>query len=371
MPGVGKVLTADLIKDVLDRWCRKAWDHWVGTVPMRRLPGSLKETPADWLIEALVGLDTGTILYGAPGRGKSWIGIALAVAIDAGLARTPFGPVTRAAKALYVNLERSERDIRFRLGCVNAAFGLPVERELLVLSWRGATLEDVQDAIRRAVLDGQAEVVFIDSLSRAGAGSLLADDVANDIMDTLNGLGCGWVAIAHVSKAVGENDKEVPPSPFGSQMQVAAADVTVALTSSSERTAEGILPIALTVTKINSGPRPRPWYLTLEFSGQYLKRIRRAERHEAESIAASAGEPHLIIAGCLARAGKPLTISEIVEATGLSDTTVRDALRHHQRMFVQVAQGSRGRGKAATWALRAYSYEDHTLQPSRDEEEWE
>jgi hypothetical protein len=298
--------------------------------------------------------------------------MALAVAVDAGLQRTPFGAVSRPAKALYVNLERSERDIRFRLGCVNAAFGLPVERELLVLSWRGATLEDVQDAIRRAVLDGQAEVVFIDSLSRAGAGSLLADDVANDIMDTLNGLGCGWVAIAHVSKAVGENDKEVPPSPFGSQMQVAAADVTVALTSSSERTRDGILPVALTVTKINSGPRPRPWYLTLEFSGQYLRRIRRAERHEAESIAASAGEPHLIIAGCLARAGQPLTVAEIVQETAIAESTVRHALRTHDRLFVQVQEGKRGPGNAARWALRAMEYErTRGRKQTDDEEDWE
>ena len=214
----------------------------------------------------------GTIGFAPPGRGKSYLAMLLAQSVEYGIdavwsvARTP---------TLYVNLERSRDSMERRLGQVNAALGLDRTTPARMLHRRGRSLSDVIEAVARAVDEEGIGLVILDSLSRAGVGDLTENMLANRAMDQLNGLGCGWFALAHTPRA---DDGHV----YGSQMFDAAADITVQVLSERR---DSDLGIGLKVTKANDiAPPPlRVW--CLEFDPDFgLTAIRPAEAHEFPEI---------------------------------------------------------------------------------------
>src|SRR6185295_8453762 len=113
--------------------------------------------------------------FGREGGGKTNSALIMAVSTDAGVPG-PFGTPARPCKVLFVNLERSAESVRSRLARVNRLLGLPADRRLLMLHARGRPLRDVLPQIQRSVSDRGVGVVFLDSISRSGAGSLVEDE---------------------------------------------------------------------------------------------------------------------------------------------------------------------------------------------------
>ena len=149
-------------------------------------------------------------------------------------------PVSRA-KVLFINLERSALSIQRRLGLVNTALGLDADRKLLTLNARGKSLVDIKDVVAATVAKYDVGLIILDSISRAGQGSLIEDRPVNAIVDTLNNLAPSWLALAHTPRS---NESHV----FGSVHFEAGADVVVKLLS--ERT-EDTLGIGLEIVKEN------------------------------------------------------------------------------------------------------------------------
>lgn len=159
----------------------------------------------------------GTIVFAPPGRGKSYTGLAMAISLDAGNS-TIWQCEQR--RVLYVNLERSESSMRWRLSRVGACLGVGPRYEMPMLHRRGGNLADLDEGIRATTEEFRCDVAFLDSLSRSGFGDLKEDRIANSIMDTLNRMIPTWVALAHTPR--GDESHT-----FGSTMFDAAADVTV------------------------------------------------------------------------------------------------------------------------------------------------
>ena len=177
---------------------------------------------------------------------------------------------------LFINLERSEESLQYRLGRVNRALGLPVERELLMINQRGHTLIDVYDGACDFIASHGTEVAFCDSLSRAG-GSLTEDDSANRTMDRLNALCRTWVLSAHTPRV----DRS---HMFGSQMFDAAVDVAVQLLA---QTRDNKLGVGLVVTKENDlGPQPLR-QLAFEFGAGGITGLRPARFGEFPEVEAA------------------------------------------------------------------------------------
>jgi len=163
---------------------------WVG----QDMEGLDEIPPIEFLLKPYVVRGAGSIMFAPPGSGKSWLMILMAVSIDAGI--STYWPVEQG-KVLYVNLERSQQSVQRRLTIVNKLLGLPQKRPLLSINAKGRSLSRLSKPIRRTVLEHGVEIMFLDSISRAGAGSLVKDDVANSIVDTMHSICNTWMAIGH------------------------------------------------------------------------------------------------------------------------------------------------------------------------------
>lgn len=194
---------APRLKLILDHelllFLRGLWDFEVGKNEPERRGGALTRTSPPWLVKPYILAKSGTILFGPPGRGKSWTAYAMAVMCDAGYQFFYDVPVD-GAPAMIVNLERSAESVDARLGDINVTLGLPRERALLRLDRRGRKFQDVADSVARVVEREGVALVVLDSLSRAGYGDLNANEDTNRGMDALNGLGTAWLAIGHTPR---------------------------------------------------------------------------------------------------------------------------------------------------------------------------
>lgn len=213
-----KQLTSDLmVFCVGDADAEGLWRAHIGAQVGRRLKGESTPTVLDYTLKPYVLKGGGTLLYSAPESLKSMSALLFAVSVDAGVNK--FWEVEQMT-VLYINLERSAKSIRRRLARVNIALGLPPDRPLLIMNERGKTLANVFEGAKRTVDDERVGLVFLDSLSRAGAGDLKDNEPANATMDMMNAL-CGtWVVVAHTPR--GDRSHV-----FGSQMYDAAGDVMV------------------------------------------------------------------------------------------------------------------------------------------------
>ncbi len=215
----------DYLRYGLDEFCltlrEQAARALIGTMVAGDPDIGSPESIAGWYIVE----DSGTYLVGEPDRGKSWIALLLAVSVDAGVDTLRWS-VRRPRKVLFVNLERSEKSIRFRLARVNAALGQPTDRPLLMMNQRGRNLLDIVDAVRQTIAEHGVQVVILDSLGKAGMGNLNADETANRIAETLSSLCPTWLAVAHPRRKKSRKDTE-NQRPFGSIFFDAAADIII------------------------------------------------------------------------------------------------------------------------------------------------
>ena len=220
-------------------FCRDAYEKWSSSVEVTLTHG-IPPTPTPWLAEPFILEDAGTILFAAPGTGKSWFSLLLAVCLDSGK-QSIITPTYENINVLYVNLERSEKGLGIRLGMLNDALGLERTRPLRMVHARGKTLTALSTSIRSIIDKEGIDLVILDSLSRSGA-SLIDDVQVNRTMDTLNSFQCAWFAIGHTARNGGGSNV------FGSVMQDAAADAIFRLEGAHD---SDVMFQRLTLTKAN------------------------------------------------------------------------------------------------------------------------
>ncbi len=295
--GIKDDLTRDYLQTILDEFCAAVWPLWTERLAPEALGDGDEVEPIKMLLSPYITAGGGTILFAPPGRGKTYLGLAMAVSIDAGMSE--LWPVTRNRVA-YLNLERSRDSFLRRLKLVNVALGLPIDRKLLVTNARGWNLSDVVDGLEGIVEAKGVACVFIDSLSRAGYGNLNDNAPANAIMDSLNGLGVTWVAIGHTPRG---DENHV----FGSQMFDAAADVTVQVLSQLKD--DGTLGLGLKVTKANDIAKPPLQIYAMEFDKYGLACIRPARDSEFLEVEAQRSQ------------GMAGQVKEYLKMAGLADAT--------------------------------------------------
>jgi len=235
--------------------------------------GDASLLPLPFILHPHVLEGGGTILFGPPGKGKSYVGYLWAVSVDSGC--DSLWAVQQTPTAV-VNLERSDRSVRGRLGLINNALGLEETRPLAMLNARGKSLVEVERELREMVDSLGIGFVLFDSISRAGLGKMAEDTTGNLIIDMLNRVCPTWAAIGHTPR---DDSTHV----FGSIMFEAGADVMVQLLSQSTMSKMGI---GLQMTKANDMPLSPLEVFALEFSPVGLKEVRRAKASEFPELAA-------------------------------------------------------------------------------------
>ncbi len=265
-------------KHALDIFCEGLWDNQVAAQMGTWMEGDPTIAAARPLLGNYILDGAGTIMYAPPGQGKSYTAMAWASCMMYGIDH--IWPITDTRIPLYINLERSEASMRGRLAAVNRALGIDPKSPLPFLNARGRSLSDIYESAKKTIEAHGCGVAFYDSISRAGGGgSMVADDVANKIMDMMNALIPTWVAIGHSPRA---DDTHV----YGSQMFTAAADLEVQLKAQASRD-EGCTGIGLQITKANDIPTGGLTMHVLEWNDYGLSGIRKARVGEFSEIESS------------------------------------------------------------------------------------
>jgi hypothetical protein len=303
-------------------------------VGQRRDPNAVFQAGQFWPV------GSGVIMFAPPDSGKTWLAMTLAVSVNSGINQVW---LVKAAKVLFVNLERDQRSAEHRLALINRALGLAEDTPLLMLNAKGATLMSLVPAIKATMAEHGAEVLFLDSISRTGGGTLVGDEVANGVMDTLNALCPTWCAIAHSPR---DDSSHV----YGSVMFDGAADVIMQVTAEQRGL---VLGTALRVTKANDIQKPPlqmlAWHFGEEAGDTVLQQIRQASKDEFPE--ASHGERFTIHDACTLylKENSQGTASEIAEVYGVSRTNVSTYLNGNPSKFVKLLK----QGKEQPYGLFA------------------
>lgn len=236
-----------MFKHALDIFCSGLWDEYIGDLVGGMMEGDIDTPPARRLIGDFVLQDASTILFAPPGEGKS--NTAMTMAVCGMWANTSLWEIHDAWVPLYINVERSAASMASRLARINRALGLEPKTPIPFLNARGKSLADIYEAARKTIKKEGCRWVIYDSISRAGFGSLIQDDVANKITDMLNNLIPTWVALAHSPRMDSTHA-------FGSQMFDAAVDLTVQLQSqtASDGLSTGVGLQVIKANDIRKGP---------------------------------------------------------------------------------------------------------------------
>lgn len=231
--GIRNNLPLEILKAELDLFCEGLWAAHIGRVevePMRAEEFHQRRMIGPYLVE-----EGGTILFGSAGGGKSWLTYLIAQSMNTGSTKV-WPSVRDRYRPLLINLERSRKDVESRLWTINRTLGVSGEDYPLdVINGRGMSLKDVEGSAQRHIEKHGNNIVFLDSISRIGLGSMNKDEVANEGMDMLNRLCPTWFAIAHQAKGGSDplTGERKEASTFGSVMWAAACDLEVGLSSES------------------------------------------------------------------------------------------------------------------------------------------
>ena len=322
---------SDLLRIHMDDFCAQVWPTWVAQFAPDEIRPSLENLQeVQYLLRPYVVDGAGTILFAPPGQGKSYFALLMAQSINHGVS-TIWRVQQR--RVLYLNLERSALSLERRLLLVNQVLALPPETPMLMSNARGKTLAHVTES-----LGGGFDMVVLDSLSRSGAGSMIDDEVANSIMDTVNGLAPTWLVIAHTPRADSSHT-------FGSQMFDGAADLTLSL--KSVRNADDVMGVQVKGHKSNDVPVPKPATYAMSFDEYGLSEFRTALASEFPGLVEDGDMDRMeVIREYLLEVGEA-TIAEVTAHLGVGRSTAqRDLNSGH---FV----GGRRDGKRILYSVKA------------------
>jgi len=183
-----RVVLPQGINDVAEFFQRYDWAAFQvllqrAAEPVRHYPRLDLSRPApdtDWLVEDLLVANEATVLAGDGGVGKSFITMALALAITGGDESFLGLPIKRHGRVLYVDEENSASLVLQRLN----ALGLNERhRENLDYIWyAGVDLLHEPEKLLEEAMDSEPVLVVVDSLSRVAVG---AEENSNDAMTAL------------------------------------------------------------------------------------------------------------------------------------------------------------------------------------------
>jgi KaiC/GvpD/RAD55 family RecA-like ATPase len=226
-----------------------SWTRYVGN-------DILDMKPRKWLVGGWLPLDAAVLLYSAPGVGKSFYALSLALQVANG-GEWVGESLTEALPVLYVAAERPT-DQRDRA----EAWGLYYEEDLpkkftLMEAARPPQLTNPLDveAICQEVRDMGAKLVVLDTYARMTLGleensSSATSPVVEALDQIRKATDGGTVLIVHHQPKSGN-------TPRGSTALLGGVDMTILLTKSDTQ-------VKATVEKANAGREPTPIYYALE-----------------------------------------------------------------------------------------------------------
>lgn len=337
------------LKHQLDQFCGKAWQALVDSYSgqMVEYEHTAEPPPLKYLLDPYLLDRGGTIVFAAGGSGKSMLAQAWAISIASDLAHVW---AVRKAPVLYINLERPEHTMERRDYYAAAAMGLPSNRSRVTyLHMRGMGLKAALQHASPWLKAHPGAFVVLDSVSRAGLGSLNDDEPATQFIDMMGSLGATWLGIGHTAKASSDHI-------FGSTHYENGADIAIKLSSEERTTDTGAsLGVSLQITKLNEGRKPSPAHYAFEWNGTgNLSNIRSASEFEFPDLFLERKTGRVERVVDYLKAVGSATLTEIAENTGVDVSTISRLLNKPDGGFVRLIEKREG---AYLYGLRAHSDE--------------
>ena len=303
----------------------RQWEE--NRIQIVRYSGREQVEDVEFAVEPYIIQGGGTIFFAAPGSGKSYLMQSMALSIATG--GNAVWTVRMASPVLYVNLERDGQSMLRRELALRRALGLEGPLGVSYLHARGMSLPTVARAIKKWLESeyGQGGGVMIDSISRAGVGSLNEDETANRIIDTINGLNAQWWA------AIGHTPRADSNHLFGSVHFDAGEDIGVKVASEVREKTVGI---ALEIVKANDIGHYPTQYIALEFDAlnRPLSRIRAAKGSDFPDLLEQRKLPRLEqIKQFILLNGGQATPTDIANGIGMQAPHVSAALNDNPNVF--------------------------------------
>ena len=319
------VISRDKLQHLLLEFCLvgpQAWDS--ERLRFEEIDPTEEAPPTTYAVWPFVLNGGGTMAFGMPASGKSMFCQILAVSIASGQSTIWEIPFPRPV--LYINIERPRHTMISREAAIRKVLGIKGGSGVSYLHARGAALDTIDRTVTKFIQDRPDAIIILDSISRAGQGTLVADDVANKIIDLLNSYPT-WLGIGHSPRDNADHS-------YGS-MQFEAGPDMVCKVSSERR--DNILGVRLEVVKMNDGRIPRPEYYALTFAEDDSGLIGFKRSHESEfpelSITTLRSPTEKITHYILENG--PSDAQQIASATGLQRSNT-SALLNSSHLFVKM-----------------------------------
>ena len=315
--------------DTLCLWASRKWE--ASRFEIERVDPNETISPLRMALKPYVIDGGGTIMFGSPGSGKSYVALMMAVCLANGL-MNPWE--SEPSPVLYVNLERSRRSVVHRDMQLRDVFGIS-DTGIDYLHGAGQSYQQVHPTVKSYVDKHPGTVVILDSISRAGLGKLIEDVTANAFIDKMISLGTSWIGIGHTPK---HNSETL----FGSMHFEAGQDVGIKISSDLKGSTRGV---ALQVVKANDIMIPPVQYIALEFGADGLSGFRATNTREFPALSGEtkAMTDHETIMALLSDGA--MNMKEIARACGKTQAIIRTTISRHPSDYVKLS------GAPTKWGL--------------------
>lgn len=288
------------------------------------------------LVPPLVVADGPTIIFGDGSSGKSYLTFRLALSMALG---THFcGFPTPHVPVMVIDYEDSAPNFRRRMNRLANGIEDGIA-PMNVFYWpaNGIPLKDQVEAIRRKVEKHGIGLLIIDSAAPACGGPPEDSEATLGYFRALKKIGVPSITIAHINKT-GDNNK-----PFGSTFWHNEARRTWFVSRVQEEDSD-VIDIGVFCRKVNDGRKPLPLGFRLTFDGLDgpVTVVQRDLNDVAELVEFTSPRNKVF----RAIGGDVMTISELVEATGLGYKQVQTVVEKEPFEFAGYAE-STGKGRPA------------------------
>lgn len=330
-PEIKQVYSETALKQDFDLFCSGLWPFYLSHYSPELVYGDEVPIPLTFYLRPYILRGGGTIMFAAPGRGKSNTALLWAQSVNCGINK--FWEVQQAS-VLLINLERSKETLQRRLSAVNRILDLPPVTPLRILNARGLSLSNVMDACKKAIKQYNIEICILDSISRSGFGDLTENRPVNAIIDALSGLCNTWVALAHTPRA---DETHI----YGGVMFEAGADIVVML--SSAISTNGKLGLGYQITKSNDIAYGGLKTYAMEFGENGLENFRLAKPYEFPEIEGQVKKPMIqaIMDFILEQDTGDAMATDIAETLGYNRGNISSTLIHSGRFVKTRTEGKK------------------------------
>ncbi|MBX6770861.1 MAG: AAA family ATPase [Chloroflexi bacterium] len=332
---------------LLELACLKTAELWRQGEPVVNLGHLSSDEDDRYLIDRLLPEGESTVIFADGGSGKSYLALALGIAVRHGICLPSRLKPLQQGNVLYLDWETNARVQAKRAQWLIRGFGLS-EAPGIFYRPMYRTLPDDIARIRQEVMRHDVILVIIDSLGPACGGEPESAEVMLRVFNAMRGLSPATrLVLSHVSRA-GAELKNGAARPFGSvYVQNMARSVWELRRGDSDGgSRSNEMAIALYHRKTNEGRLHEPLALRFIFNESTRTiRIVGADVAEDPELAAHASLAYRIREAL--RHGR-MTTTALADYLDVSEGTLTRTLR---RMPDVQRFGGIGRGNIAEWGL--------------------